>query len=449
MRAEENSGLTSILVGSIMASMRWRYFREAFSRTLQFTLILLVLTMLLSSSVLPPGDQLERARAFTRMIEFDYITWELDALGLKLGRGALNAADYFPVEDRAQLVIDTLQLVGQIEKVRVGINDIYADPAVTDPLAASAELRTQLAELQNKRAWQQPLAESILEGQISLVAGQAGLTLGGQAIPPVLYHMTPPPSALIISPRNLIQQDQNISVSADLTTEEITSLEEQVDNALDVSSLVVGIGGIGVYPTMVMETTDINWLAEVVAHEWVHNYLMLRPLGLNYLTSPELRTMNEMTASLAGMELGKAVVARFYPAYLPVKPSPFAQLIGPQPPQAALAFNYQAEMHETRMNADRLLAEGKIDQAETYMELRRRFMWDNGYHIRKLNQAYFAFYGAYADTSGQPGGAAGEDPVAAAVRALRDQSASLVNFINRIAWMASFEALQRTVQVGR
>ena len=54
---------------------------------------------------------------------------------------------------------------------------------------------------------------------------------------------------------------------------------------------------------------------------------------------------------------------------------------------------------------------------------RRRVFWDQGYHIRKLNQAYFAFYGAYADSPG--GGAAGADPVGAAVRALRAHSSSL------------------------
>ena len=74
-------------------------------------------------------------------------------------------------------------------------------------------------------------------------------------------------------------------------------------------------------------------------------------------------------------------------------------------------------MHETRLNADRLLAEGKIEEADVYHSA-GALPWDNGYHIRKLNQAYFAFHGAYADSSGQPGGAAGEDPVAAAVRTL-------------------------------
>jgi hypothetical protein len=91
---------------------------------------------------------------------------------------------------------------------------------------------------------------------------------------------------------------------------------------------------------------------------------------------------------------------------------------------------------------DRLLAEGEIEAAETYMEVRRELFWENGYRIRKLNQAYFAFYGAYAD---EPGGAAGADPVGAAVRALRAESTSLADFLNRLSWMTSFEQLQREV----
>jgi hypothetical protein len=425
--------------------MRWRKFWASFTYTFQLTLLLFSLAMLLTSSVVPPAYQLEQARTFTRQIEFDYITWTLDAVGLKLGRGALNTSEYLPVEQRSQVVLDTLQLIGEIWVVQDAIRELYADPAVDDPQAASAELSAQLELLQQERAWLQPLAEAVLEAQVSQAVAEAGLTLGGQAIPPVLYHMTPPPAALIISPRTVIEQEHHISISPDLTTEEIETLESQVDAALDMSSLVVGIGGIGVYPTMVMETTNINWLAEVVAHEWIHNYLTWHPLGMNYMTSPELRTMNEMVASIAGVELGEMVIARFYPAYVPVAPSPFWTLIGPPAPRAPEAFDYRAEMHETRVNADRLLAEGKIEQAETYMELRRRYLWDNGYHIRKLNQAFFAFYGAYADSSGQPGGAAGEDPVAAAVRALRNQSDSLVQFINRIAWMASHEALERAI----
>jgi hypothetical protein len=105
-------------------------------------------------------------------------------------------------------------------------------------------------------------------------------------------------------------------------------------------------------------------------------------------------------------------------------------------------FNFNAEMHTTRVHVDELLAKGKITEAETYMEQRRQFFFQNGYAIRKLNQAYFAFYGAYADV---PGGAAGEDPVGPAVRALRAHSKSLSDFLKTIAEMSSFKQLQAAV----
>jgi hypothetical protein len=56
-----------------------------------------------------------------------------------------------------------------------------------------------------------------------------------------------------------------------------------------------------------------------------------------------------------------------------------------------------------------------------------------------LNQAYFAFHGAYADSEFS---AAGVDPVGAAVRSLRAQSDTLPDFLYRIAWVTSFEELQ-------
>jgi hypothetical protein len=203
-----------------------------------------------------------------------------------------------------------------------------------------------------------------------------------------------------------------------------------------VSSLVVPIGGIGLYPTMVMQTTDINWLMETVSHEWTHNYLTWHPLGVSYMDSPELRTMNETTASISGKEIGAAVIARFYPEFVPSPPA----APGPTSPSKPPAFSFNAEMHATRVQVDKMLAAGKVSEAEAYMEAQRVVFWDHGYHIRKLNQAYFAFYGAYADI---PEGAAGEDPVGAAVRALRKNSPSLAAFLNRMAWISSYQQLRQ------
>ena len=88
----------------------------------------------------------------------------------------------------------------------------------------------------------------------------------------------------------------------------------------------------------------------MVSHEWTHNYLTLRPLGMSYMNSPELRTMNETTASIAGKEIGPAVIARYYPELLPPPPAPPADNSGePAPAPTPPAFNFTKEMHTTRV----------------------------------------------------------------------------------------------------
>jgi len=140
------------------------------------------------------------------------------------------------------------------------------------------------------------------------------------------------------------------------------------------------------------------------------------------------------------------MMERYYPELVPPEPSTDSDTTTQESEVGSThLFDFRAEMRETREVADRLLAEGKIDQAEIYMELRRQYFWDFGYHIRKLNQAYFAFHGAYAD---QPGGAAGDDPIGVAVRALRDQSSSLADFLNQISWIWSVEQLTEAVSKG-
>jgi hypothetical protein len=100
-------------------------------------------------------------------------------------------------------------------------------------------------------------------------------------------------------------------------------------------------------------------------------------------------------------------------------------------------------MRETRVMVDDLLERGKIEEAEAYMDARREIFWQEGYRIRRLNQAYFAFYGAYADA---PGGPAGEDPVGEAVRELWALIGSPVEFLRRMAWMNEYQDLLDTLE---
>jgi hypothetical protein len=418
-----------------------------FKRVFRLSFIFLFLLLVVQRSTIPSTDPVENIRRFTRQIEFDYITWTLDAFGIKADASAINYPDLVNVDEQHALIEEYITIIRDLRQANQDLVTIFSDPAIKDPKTESDVLVTKRDSLIKQVKQIGPAAESILQRQISTVLFDLHLTTAGTPIPSVLYHSSPLPFALIVSPREKIRQDANISIIPGITIEQMISLENNVSSNLDVSALVEEVGGIGTYPTMVQETDDLNWLLEVISHEWIHNYLELRPLGINYDTTPELRTMNETTASLAGKEIASVVIARYYPERVPPPPPPQPSTPPsdqkPTEPASPPAFDFRAEMHITRIHVDELLAAGKIDEAEAYMEQRRQFLWDNGYQIRKLNQAYFAFHGAYAD---EPGGAAGNDPVGPAVRALRDQSASLFDFINRIAWFTSFDQLQREVQ---
>ena len=419
-----------------------------FLRILDF--LALTITLILAATGDAPRftGESDRVRAYTREIEFDYPNWVWDATLTKFKQGAISAPFIFDRGTNKQLVFEYLRVTQQLIQSESKIEQIYADPNITDKELASEYVRAQRDRLIARQNLLAPLAEATLQSQISNAVAALGLTTAGQPLPPVLYHISSTPLALIVSPRNVIQQSANISVLPTLTLDNQIKLEDDVAKSLKVSALVVPIGGVGVYPTMVMETTDLSWTLDTIAHEWTHNYLNLRPLGINYSTTPELRTMNETTASIAGSEVGTYVLQNYYPELIKTSSAQnltsfnaanlsASRLDDPAP------FDFRAEMHETRVTADKLLADGKIDEAESYMEKRRQVFWDNGYLLRKLNQAYFAFHGAYADV---PGGAAGEDPVGPAVRALRAKSDSLADFINKIAWMTSFQQLQQAIK---
>ncbi len=397
----------------------------------------------LTQDVYVPREMPDRVRAYLRGIEFDFVDWTLSAVEFKFRQASVDEQAYLAEAERVRLVRGYFDGLAELEEVKRSIARTYADPSIADPAAATAELRAREADLRAHVAERQAPAEAILQEQVSVIAAEEALVLGGQPIPPVSFHFTGLPYAVIVSPRNEIRQVANLDVDGDLPLEAQVALEDRVAHGLDVSVLVVPIGGIGIYPTMVDQNSDLNWIAATVAHEWTHNYLTLRPLGLNYETSPELRTMNETTAELVGNELGRRVIARYYPDRLP-PPPPYPNVLArEQPPeqeQAPPGFDFRAEMHATRVKVDELLSEGKIAEAEATMEARRRFFWDNGYQIRKLNQAYFAFYGAYAADAG--GGAGGVDPVGPAVRLLRRRSPMLKSFLVTMAGFTSFKQLQ-------
>lgn len=413
---------------------------------------IVVCVLILSASNYQMHKIPEKVRQFTHTIEFDYVDWTLNAVVQKIKQSAISLEDYLPRSLPTSFVKNYLRAQSEISRLKTQISVIYANPEIQDKPAAIHPIQMELDRYQEYKDRLAPYAESTLQKQINTILAEKNLALLGQSLPPVLYHSTPLPMALIVSPRQKIQQDANISLSTEMTSGDMTALEDSVMANLDVSALVVPVGGVGVYPTMVMATSDLAYLTDTIAHEWTHNFLTLRPLGINYETTSELRTINETTASIVGAEVGELVIRRYYPELVPPEPeqvdidmdesNAISPEIVPFENEPDL-FNYRKEMHTTRIHVDEILAAGKIEEAENYMEEQRKMFWENGYPIRRLNQAYFAFYGAYADT---PGGAAGEDPIGPLVRTFRQQSQSLSEFLERISWISSVDELRRMVK---
>lgn len=419
-----------------------RYFRAIRAAVFKLLVVILVL-----GAVGPewPAFRAEpyQLQTIVGQREFNFVSWLVGAFAAKAEGVLANEETFLDEGEQRAFVLGYLEQIAEANRLEREIAKAFTDPTVVDPATTTAVLQTSLTATRATIAQQQTLAEAIVQGQVATILAEEGFTLAGTTWPPVLMQMTPLPSLLIVSPRERIERLEGVSLAHGLDAAEWDGLETAVFTQLNRSALVVPIGGLGTYPAMITETSSINWLVEVTAHEWTHHWLNLKPLGFNYLTSNELRTINETVASMVDVEIGEQVIARYYPDFVPAV---VAETVGKTAvsPDTPPPFDFRAEMAATRIQTDALLARGDVVAAEMYMEARRRVFVANGYQIRKLNQAYFAFYGAYAD---QPG-ATGSDPIGPLLHQLRAQSPSLRAFLDSVAPIISFAQLERLVGQG-
>ena len=104
------------------------------------------------------------------------------------------------------------------------------------------------------------------------------------------------------------------------------------------------------------------------------------------------------------------------------------------------AFDFDVEMRKTRRRVDDLLADGSVEEAESYMEERRKLFVANGFNIRKLNQAFFAFHGTYAESP------TSVSPIGDQLHQLRDRMPDLGTFIGTVSRMSSYDKFLETLQ---
>ncbi len=166
--------------------------------------IFLILLLLFTNSGVPSSQFTEKVRVQTRWIEFDYVSWTIDALLTKFAQASLGTNRYMESRQQAKIMQDQLDLVIEHRQLKESINQIYSDPAVENPELTAKELLNRQRQVQTEMAHIGLLSEAVLQQQVSQVLKQNELSFLGQPIPPVQYHGTALPYALIVSPRNVI-----------------------------------------------------------------------------------------------------------------------------------------------------------------------------------------------------------------------------------------------------
>jgi hypothetical protein len=414
-------------------------------RRISRLLLCVVLILNLHGDSLDPTNLYNQVAGRTSTLQFSYVGWMSGALWEKLRQEWSDPGDYLNEAARSAYVREYLQWVARLHTYQAQIAAVYADSKVTDPLMVTEALRVKRDSAQKEVDRRESLAETIAQSQVAAVLAAEGFDLGGQLIPPVSAKVTELPTLLVISPKNKIEISASVNLNY-LSADQASQLEDQLDRALGVSALVVPLGGLSLFPSMVIETWHAPTLFEIIAHEWCHHYLYFFPLGLRY-DQPETRILNESTAVLLGREVARKVIHRYYSQYpeilqqlpLDVPRSPSKT---PTPaPQTPPPFDFGAEMNTTRMRVDELLAAGQVSEVDGYLAQRRILFNQNGYAIRKLNLAYFAFYGGYQGVGG--GSAGGTDPTGAALARLREQKGSLRAWLETVRGITTREELLR------
>ncbi len=377
---------------------------------------------------------------------FDLIVWEVDNIPdkwLHLAYSWMPWTDTREADRRAQFQ-RYQELTAELSEVRDELN--RASSAASPDRAALSELQARFDRLSSESAGLRDGVEEYLESALSeQVAAQDLDTFGGMIWPPVDFRLDQSPSLLVTSPRDRIQRIENYLIKPDIPPEEADAIEAAIQEDENVSAIIMRTGGLGSFPATVTPRSDPMRLLEVAGHEWIHNYLFFKPLGIQFFSSQEMMTLNETVADMAGRELGRM-------AYRAMTGEEVEFLVPPRDVQSNEQpsedeFDFFRFMRETRLQTDELLAEGMIEEAERYMEERRIELQDHRIYIRKINQAYFAFTGSYGESG------ASVSPVAAQLWDLRMRSDSVGEFLKTVAGVSSpeefddlIESMQSTVQ---
>lgn len=315
-------------------------------------------------------------------------------------------------------------------------SDPPADEAVQRYFALDDRDSAEGRELENT-------VEATIEGRVDAVLRELDVDWPLNPLgvwPPVDIELAGSPRVLVVSPRERIERVDTHTLRPDLTTAEAEVLEAATEaDREDESALVVGTGGMSTYPAIVSNRDSYAGTVDTAAHEWAHHYLSVYPLGREYFGSEEARIINETVADFVGDEVSRIILERWPALPEPAQPSQSTQPAPEPTSQPAPAIDFDAVMRDLRTEVDALLTAGRVEDAERRMEEVRQQLADGGINIRRINQAYFAWYGTYA---ARPDSV---DPLGSQLREVRERAGSLREFMTLVRDATSRDDVARLV----
>ncbi len=399
------------------------------------------LLILLASLGLPVGDKPQRSAAQTASAAHWYglVTWEAANFPAKWLHRIYTAtpwSDTGLAKRRADLE-RYLSLTADLRGEQGALDKASAlSPA--DPAAVAAAQQAADA-LRRQRDALRDSVEEYLESAISAVIVEQGLHAGILVWPPVDFRLGQPPRVLVTSPRDRIERLETVLLSPQVPVAAMERIEQTLLEGEDLSAVVEPTGGLATFPTVIGHDKDLLPLLEVAAHEWLHAYLFFQPLGQAYQSGPDLITLNETVADIAGRELGRMAYVKVTGLHPPVLPPPATR---PAVADAA-AFDFFRFMRETRVRTEELLGAGDVAGAESYMEARRVELNSQSYSLRKINQAYFAFHGSYGESPSSV------SPIAGELSELRALTGSAGNFVRAVRGVSTYEEFKALLAARR
>src|SRR5690606_36803134 len=103
----------------------------------------------------------------------DFVDWEARTLFDKAVNAIIALQRYLPEDAQTDYVEKYLTLVSQAQQLEAHIYDIYSDPTIRDPEAASVHLRAECVSLSADQRDRLALAEAIVEAQVAGVLVEA------------------------------------------------------------------------------------------------------------------------------------------------------------------------------------------------------------------------------------------------------------------------------------